>query len=158
MRERTIVIRATDDPWPPALSTRPLLFPDNDRPGVMFAHGAEKRYAAHYGAAVGRRIVVATACDAGVELADRLRGWGLDVVETLDLRKGDHVVGVRGRTGVSGVVTASTREPNPRVIEADTLLHTGGFTPNVSLHSQAGGGLRWDDEAPMFVPVTSGAR
>ncbi|MFO1378751.1 MAG: 2Fe-2S iron-sulfur cluster-binding protein, partial [Steroidobacteraceae bacterium] len=151
VRERTIKIRAGRTILATGAFDRPLLFPDNDRPGVMFAHGAE-RYAAHYGAAVGRRIVVATACDAGVELADRLRGWGLDVVETLDLRKGDHVVGVRGRTGVSGVVTASTREPNPRVIEADTLLHTGGFTPNVSLHSQAGGGLRWDEEASMFVP------
>jgi sarcosine oxidase subunit alpha len=34
---------------------RPLLFPDNDRPGVMLA-GAVERYATHFGVACGKRV------------------------------------------------------------------------------------------------------
>ncbi|MGM9482011.1 2Fe-2S iron-sulfur cluster-binding protein [Roseateles sp. NT4] len=151
LRERTLRIRAGRIILATGAFDRPLLFPDNDRPGVMFAHGAE-RYAAHYGVAVGRRVVVASACDAGLELAQRLRSLGVAVAATLDLRRGEHVVGVRGRNQVTGVLVASTRNAKPWEIEADTLLHTGGFTPNVGLHSQAGGGLRWHDESSMFVP------
>ncbi|AMO23649.1 sarcosine oxidase subunit alpha family protein [Ramlibacter solisilvae] len=151
VRERTIKIRAGRTILATGAFDRPMLFPDNDRPGVMFAHGAE-RYAAHYGVAVGKRVVVASSCQAGLDLVTRLRGWGVNVVSVLDFRKGDYVVGVRGRTEVTGVTFVSQGDPKHRNIEADTLLHTGGLTPNVSLHSQAGGGLRWDDEASMFVP------
>jgi sarcosine oxidase subunit alpha len=151
VRERTIRVRAGRTILATGAFDRPMLFPDNDRPGVMFAHGAE-RYAAHYGVGVGRRVVVATACDAGLELVGRLKAWGVNVVDVCDTRAGDFVVGVRGGTQVSAVVVTHEGRGKPREIEADTLLHTGGPTPNVSLHSQAGGGLRWDDEASMFTP------
>jgi sarcosine oxidase subunit alpha len=155
VREKTLKIRAGRTILATGAFDRPMLFPGNDRPGVMFAHGAE-RYAAHYGVAVGERVVVATACDAGVELAGRLRGWGLEVAALIDIRAGEHVVGVKGSASVEGVAVASA-QGGRRVIDADTLLHTGGLTPNVSLHSQAGGGLRWDGEASMFVPSRPGA-
>jgi sarcosine oxidase subunit alpha len=151
VRERTIKIRSGRTILATGAFDRPLLFPDNDRPGVMLAHSAE-RYATHYGVAVGQQVVVASACDAGVELAERLRSCGINVSTVLDVRNGDHVVGVRGRIGVSGVLVTSARDPKPRVVEADTLLHTGGFTPNVSLHSQAGGGVQWDPTSSMFIP------
>ena len=38
---------------------RPLVFPDNDRPGVMLADAA-RRYCNRYGVKVGDRVVVAT--------------------------------------------------------------------------------------------------
>jgi sarcosine oxidase subunit alpha len=151
LRERVLKIRAARIVLATGCFDRPMLFPDNDRPGVMFAHGAE-RYAAHYGVAVGRRVVVATACDAGVAVADRLRGLGVEVAEVLDRRRGDCVVGVRGAHAISAVEVAQADGSSRRRIEADALLHTGGPTPNVSLHSQAGGGLRWDEAGAMFVP------
>lgn len=152
VRERTLRIRAGRTILAAGAFDRPLLFPDNDRPGVMFAHGAE-RYAAHYGVAVGQRVVLVSACDAGLQLAERLRRWGVNIVEVFDVRDGDHPVGVRGGAQVTGVMMANKRHPGLRMIEADTLLHTGGFTPNVSLHSQAGGGLQWDAISSMFTPA-----
>lgn len=151
VRERTLKVRAKRTILATGAFDRPMLFPGNDKPGVMLAHGAE-RYAKHYGVAVGQRVVLATACDAGLELVARLRNLGLNVVDVFDRRKGDHVVEVRGRTTVDTVVVANERHGGRRTIDADTVLHTGGLTPNVSLHSQAGGGLKWDDEASMFVP------
>jgi sarcosine oxidase subunit alpha len=150
-RERTLKIRAARTILAMGAFDRPMLFPDNDRPGVMLAHSAE-RYAAHFGVAAGRRIVIATACDAGLELANRLRAWGLNVAEILDRRAGDCVIGVHGRREVQGVFASDSAGANRRMIEADTLLHTGGLTPSVSLHSQAGGGLKWDRDGSMFVP------
>ena len=41
---------------------RPMLFPDNDRPGVMLA-GAAQKYAARFGVACGRRAVIAANSD-----------------------------------------------------------------------------------------------
>jgi sarcosine oxidase, subunit alpha len=151
VRERTLRIRAKRTILATGAFDRPMLFPGNDKPGVMLAHAAE-RYAAHYGVAVGRRILVATACDAGLDLAVRLRNHGLNVVAVLDRRQGDYVAEVRGRAGIKAVVVANELDPRERTINADTLLHTGGLTPNVSLHSQAGGGLSWNGMASMFVP------
>ncbi|MFT7773106.1 2Fe-2S iron-sulfur cluster-binding protein [Roseateles sp.] len=152
VRERTLKIRAERIILATGAFDRPMLFPDNDRPGLMFAHAAE-RYAQYYGVAVGRRIVLATACDAGLQLAERLRGRGLAVEAVLDRRAGDCIVGVSGRSGVSAVRVARPDGSGLRELACDALLHTGGLTPNVSLHSQAGGGLRWDDESSMFVPA-----
>ena len=151
VRERVLKIRAEHIVLATGAFDRPLLFPDNDRPGVLFAHGAE-RYAAHFGVAVGRRIVVATACDAGLDVAERLREAGLGIVDVVDRRAGDCVVGVEGTRGVEAVAIAREDGSGWRKIDADALIHTGGLVPNVGLHSQAGGGLRWDGPGAMFVP------
>ncbi len=151
VRERVLKIRARRIILATGCFDRPMLFPDNDRPGVMFAHGAE-RYAAHYGVSVGRRVIVATACDAGLALAERLRALGIEIADVLDRRRGECVVGVHGAKALSAVDVVRGDGAAPRRIDADTLLHTGGPTPNVSLHSQSGGGLRWDDAGAMFVP------
>jgi len=152
VRERTLKVRAGRTILATGAFDRPMLFPDNDRPGVMFAHAAE-RYARHYGVAVGRHVVLATACDAGLQLAGRLRGLGLAVDAVLDRREGDCIVGVVGRSGVRAVRVARPDGSGRRELPCDALLHTGGLTPNVGLHSQAGGGLRWDEPASMFVPA-----
>jgi sarcosine oxidase subunit alpha len=151
VRERILKIRAERIVLATGCLDRPLLFPDNDRPGVMLAHGAE-RYAAHYGVAVGRRAVLATACDAGLALAARLRATGLDIAEVVDRRRGDCIVAVHGSKSVAAVEVCRDDGSQHRRIEADTVLHLGGLTPNVSLHSQAGGKLRWHDGAAMFAP------
>jgi sarcosine oxidase subunit alpha len=158
VRERTLKIRAPRIVLATGALERPMLFPDNDRPGVMFAHAAE-RYAAHYGVAVGQRIVVATACDEGLAVAARLRDCGLAVAEILDRRTGACIVGMHGAKGVEAIDVVQAdggASPVRRRIDADAVLHVAGPTPNVSLHSQAGGGLRWDETSAMFVPTRLG--
>ena len=47
---------------------RPLVFPGNDRPGIMLA-GAARTYLNRYGVLAGTRAVVVTADDAAYEAA-----------------------------------------------------------------------------------------
>jgi sarcosine oxidase subunit alpha len=142
-----------------------MLFPDNDRPGVMVA-SAVLRYATHYGVACGRRVVVATACDTGYLVARGLMAAGVNVVAIVDHRsdaatdapagvhvfRGSAIVAVQGRRAVKGVVVAAHGGGALRQLDADCIASAGGWAPAVNLHSMAGGKLRWVDELAMFVP------
>ncbi len=165
-RERLWKIRAQRIVLATGAFERPLLFPDNDRPGVMLA-GAVQRYAALYGVACGRRVVVATACDSGYAVAQDLLAAGVTVHAIVDLRaqagceppsgiavlRNSAIVATHGRHGVQAV-TVATRDGSARqTISADCVASAGGWTPAVHLHSMAGGRLAWDDAAAMFVPV-----
>ncbi|MGE0803407.1 MAG: 2Fe-2S iron-sulfur cluster-binding protein, partial [Lautropia sp.] len=166
-RERLLKIRARHIVLATGAIERPMLFPDNDRPGVMLASAME-RYASHFGVACGRRVVIATACDTGYRTARRLRAAGITVAAIVDRRKtrdiGDTllgldgvellpdsaVIGVAGRSAVAGVSIAS--RGRMLTLDTDALAGAGGWTPNVSLYSQAGGRLGWLPDASMFVP------
>ncbi len=165
VRERLWQIRAGRIILATGAFERPMLFPDNDRPGVMLA-GAVLRYATHYGVACGRRVVVATACDSGYEAARGLVSVGVHVAAIVDHRtvsnmeappgvpvlRGSAIVAVRGRRAVKGVVVAAHGGGALQRLEADCIACSGGWTPAVHLHSMAGGTLRWVDDAAMFVP------
>lgn len=143
---------------------RPLLFPANDRPGVMSAQ-AVQRYLAQYGVACGRRVLLATACDSGYGVAAALRDAGIELAAIVDRRDaaaigaappsgvaqhtGSAIVAVRGRRAVSGVAVGGAHRLD---VDCDLVACAGGFTPNVNLYSQAGGRLAWDERASMFVP------
>jgi sarcosine oxidase, subunit alpha len=168
VRERLWKIRAGRIIVATGAFERPMLFPDNDRPGVMLA-GAAERYATQYGVACGRKVVIATACDGAYAVARALRAAGIDVVGIVDARPSadsddpQHphgvrvladsvIVGVRGTAGVEAVQVASNRGGALTEIKADAIACAGGVTPNVSLYSQAGGTLRWVSGSSMFVP------
>lgn len=147
---------------------RPMLFPDNDRPGVMLA-GAVERHAALYAAAGGERAVVVTACDAGHALARRLPALGMEVAAIVDRRPRAQitaaldeacpvytdaaVVAVAGRRSVQGLTVVAAGHTVPVQLDADLVASLAGYTPNVALHAQAGGGLGWLSDASMFVPT-----
>ena len=144
---------------------RPMLFPDNDRPGVMLA-GAVERYAVRYGVACGQRIVVATACDSGYHTARTLKAAGIEVAAIVDARKHSSaeapegvvvhrdsaIVAVAGRRAVRGVTIAPQAGGALLQIEADCIASAGGWVPAVNLHSMVGGKLRWIEDTSMFVP------
>lgn len=164
VRERLWKIRARMLVLATGAFERPMLFPDNDRPGVMGA-GAVERYAGRYGVACGSRVVVATACDAGYSTAAALRSAGVEVVALIDRRDGadigatvqagiesflsSSIAAVTGRRAIGGVHVAGSTN---RVFDADLVAAIGGFTPDLSLYAQAGGRLRWCAESSMFVP------
>jgi sarcosine oxidase subunit alpha len=167
VRERTWKLRARQIVLATGAFERPMLFPDNDRPGVMLA-GAVERYAALFGVACGQRVVVATACDAGYAVAGALREAGVGVVAIVDHRTaagrgarapsgvavhaGSSIVAVAGRRAVQGVQIGRHGGGPPESLAADVVASAGGFTPNVNLYSQAGGTLRWLRDGSMFVP------
>jgi sarcosine oxidase subunit alpha len=170
LRERLWKIRARKVVSALGAFERPMLFPDNDRPGVMLA-GAAAKYAGAYGVACGRRAVVAANCDRAYETAATLRELGVEIVAIIDCRPGSLVradrtscrgihlvydaaiVSVSGTHAVRGCSVAPIHSSRAvQRFDCDLILSSGGFAPAVHLHSQAGGKLRWVDESAMFVP------
>jgi len=165
VRERLWKIRAGRIILAAGAFERPMLFPDNDRPGVMLA-SAVLRYATHYGVACGRRVVVATACDSGYDIARALVVAGVGVVAIVDYRRvaaakpppgvpvllGSAIVAVKGQRAVKGLVVAAHGGGALQHLDADCIASAGGWAPAVNLYSMAGGKLRWVEDASMFVP------
>ncbi|MBE0691880.1 MAG: sarcosine oxidase subunit alpha family protein, partial [Aquamicrobium sp.] len=121
-----------------------LVFPDNDRPGIMSAEAA-LAYLRRHGVLVGERIVLAANNSRALAVAGPLREAGADVA-IADLRDGASIDAVHGAKGVEAVTVSGRR------VEADCLLVSGGFTPTVHLFCQARGRLRYDDAVCAFVP------
>jgi sarcosine oxidase subunit alpha len=154
---------------------RPLAFCNNDRPGVMLA-SAVSAYVNRYAVRPGRRAVVFTNNDSAYETALDLVDAGCTVVivdsrssgagslaeqaanKGVSVLTGHVVTDVAGRRRVRGVRVAGwSGNPSYLVestiqIECDLLAISGGWSPAVHLHSQAGGGNRWDAARHCFVP------
>ena len=171
VRERLWKIRARIVVAATGAFERPMVFPDNDRPGVMLAEAADK-YARAYGVACGSRVVIAANSDRAYAIGLSLRELGMEIVAIADCRPETEVhanrqmysgitivnqaaiASVSARHAVRGCSIASTDGTGRLVerFECDLILSAGGYAPAVHLHSQAGGKLRWLDEAAMFVP------
>jgi len=169
-RERLWKFRARDVVCATGAFERPMIFPNNDRPGVMLA-GAAQQYAHAYGVACGTRAVIVANSDSAYEVAQTMKECNIEVVAVVDCRP-PHMIrsplarsdqfysvqnatisAVKGGRQVSGCVVSSTQDGSRhRAFECDLILSAGGITPAVHLHSQAGGKLRWDDRGSMFVP------
>jgi sarcosine oxidase subunit alpha len=142
---------------------RPLLFANNDRPGIMLA-GAALSYLRRHALRLGARVAIATSNDSAYELAGGLRAAGAEVT-VLDHRKvvaadlnaqgvavrlNSHVQDVIGSPRLQGV-----RLEDGTVLEADFLFVSGGWTPSLHLYAQARGRPRWSHEIGAFVPGDS---
>ncbi|MCC6924245.1 2Fe-2S iron-sulfur cluster-binding protein [Novosphingobium sp.] len=141
---------------------RPLTFANNDLPGVMLSQ-AVRTYVTRFGVLPGKRVVVATTNDDGYLTARALMAAGAEVV-VLDSRPAPagHSSGVEvhnlaapvmargGKRGVKALV--ATVDGAERSFACDLVAMSGGFTPVVHLHMQAGGKLDWDQAAQAFVP------
>lgn len=119
---------------------RPLVFSNNDRPGVMSAASA-LFYLRRHGVRVGENIVILSNNDSTPEVAEAFRAAGSTVTEVAAVQD------VKGRKQVEAVVDGSGR-----VIPADALLVSGGFTPTVHLYCQNKGKLSWSDAHAAFLP------
>jgi sarcosine oxidase, subunit alpha len=152
---------------------RPLIFAGNDRPGIMLAD-AGRTYLNRHGAAVGARVVVATACDSAYRAAIELHASGIEVPLIADLRPQSTVAaedarsagievmfnvcvaGTHGRHRLSAVeIAAGDAGTFRRRIECDALLMSGGWTPSVHLVAQARAPLVFDAERQIFVPAST---
>ena len=147
---------------------RPLIFPGNDRPGIMLA-GAVETYVNRYAVASGRRAVLFTNNDDAYYAAAALKAAGVAVAAIVDLRAD---AGLAARTAVEGipihvrhaVVGTSGRRSLRRVtirplaggsttkIDCDLLVVSGGRNPAAHLFAHAGGRLRYDEALAAFLP------
>jgi methylglutamate dehydrogenase subunit C len=145
---------------------RPMAFAGNDRPGVMLAQ-AVRTYVQRFGVVPGKRVVITTNNDDAYKTADALKTAGAEIVAILDARPApagansgfavhnDAVpVSTKGARHCLKSVTALI-DSKAQSWDADLLAVSGGFTPVVHLHMQAGGTLDWNDAAQAFIPAIS---
>ena len=132
---------------------RPLIFANNDRPGIMLAE-AGRTYVNRFGVAPGKRSVIFTNNDSTDLVAADLKRAGISVEAIVDVRAGEAIVDTVGdETGLTTVIIAPlTGEGARREVECDLLCVSGGFNPTLHLFSQAQGRLRYDEGLTCFVP------
>ncbi|MFV0359208.1 2Fe-2S iron-sulfur cluster-binding protein [Tropicimonas sp.] len=136
---------------------RPLWFANNDLPGVMSAEAA-LHYLILHGAVAGRRIVMATGNDATYPIARALAKAGCQVVladvrgETPAAPDDVRLIRQARLTHAHGRREVAAATVNGERIDADTILVSGGYTPSVHLHCQAGGRLDFDAASDALVP------
>ncbi|MEO7728159.1 MAG: glycine cleavage T C-terminal barrel domain-containing protein, partial [Burkholderiales bacterium] len=153
---------------------RPLVFPDNDRPGVMLASAA-RAYANRYAVRPGTRAVIFTNNDSAYFTALDLKAAGVEAMivdvrrgtlgrgpvrvqqAAIECRFGAAIVRVHGGQRVSAVDIADVDGDGnisgpAQTVECDLVCMSGGWSPAVHLHSQAKGKLRYDSQLAAFVP------
>src|SRR5438105_3064067 len=108
---------------------RPLIFANNDRPGIMLA-GAARAYVNRYGVAPGERAVIFTNNDSTDALAGDLKRAGITVEGIVDVRAGEAVVDTRGDAeGRHSIVGGSLTGPaSGRGREGGLRRLAGGLT------------------------------
>ena len=173
-RERLWQVRARFVILATGAVERPLVFRNNDRPGIMLA-GAVQRYVRQYAVLPGKRIVACVSDPSGYEAVRSCRDAGADIIVvdlagtatdasgSADSSRGNQTlvgyvpVDTRGRRRVSSVAVQAKRADgaltgNSRWFDCDLVMMAGGWTPNVNLHSQSRGTVAWDDHAQGFLP------
>ncbi|APE44574.1 hypothetical protein BOO69_14995 [Sulfitobacter alexandrii] len=136
---------------------RPLWFARNDLPGVMSSEAA-LHYLHLYGAVAGKRIVVGCANDAPYATAAALSAAGCQVTlvdarpETPQAPEGVRLIRNARIDAARGLREVGAASVEGEHIDCDTILVSGGFTPSVHLHCQAGGKLDFDSAIDALIP------
>ncbi len=178
-RQRLWKLRAKQVVLAAGALERPLVFADNDRPGIMLSSAA-RTYLNRFGVAPGGRVLLFTNNDDAYRTALAMKERGVAVAGIVDIRAkaegglvqaaidagitvhaGFAIVSTRGSLRVSSVeimrLTADDASATgmARRIECDAVAVSGGWTPSVHLFSQSAGKLRWNEDIAAFVPDIS---
>ena len=156
---------------------RPLIFANNDRPGIMLATSA-REYLKVYGVLPGKKPIIFTNNDTAYETAIEFKTYGIDTI-ILDTRKSSDagVVieaknigieikfnhGIANTAGYKKVKSATIGElteskdgyKNLTTIPCDSIFVSGNWTPTVHLASQSGNKLKYEKETDTFLPDQS---
>jgi len=173
LRERLRVLRVRRVLIATGALERLIAFPGNDVPGVMLAGGA-LAYLKRYGVAVGRRPALFVNNDEAYETLFALVAQGVHCAGVIDPRPdssgaararalgvavhGAAVVGaVHGRAEVRAVTISELDGRRRFVLEADSLLTSGGQIPSTALATQLGAPLEWREPLAAFIAALSPA-
>jgi sarcosine oxidase subunit alpha len=173
-RQRVWRIRARQIVVAAGAHERPVVFADNDRPGIMLADGA-RTFLHRYGVQAGSEAVVFTTndsayaaavdlADAGVRIAAVVEArpeappfWAAACAERgIPVKAGSVVSGTEGTERVTAALVAPFADGRPGPAErigCNLLLVSGGWNPAVHLFSQARGRLRFDEGLGAFLPA-----
>lgn len=150
---------------------RPIIFENNDLPGVMNC-SAVSRYISTHAVVPGTRAVVFTNNDSAYQILDDLKIAGIEPCAVVDVRSNisDEITRktkemnieilsncimrkAKGRIRVGGVVvTSRNSNAHARTIDCDLVCVSGGWNPLVHLFSQSRGTIRYSNEIAGYVP------
>lgn len=157
---------------------RPLVFSGNDIPGILLA-GAAEQYLHRYAITPGQAIVIFCNNSSAYQVAVELQQAGANVLAVVDSRqqvdselKQDlkqqlksrdielHQGAVVGKAiGVKFLKQVKIHDNDGNrlgrlrlSIDCDCLLVSGGWSPTVHLHSQAGGQLDYSEQFAALLP------
>ena len=173
-RERLHRVRAGKVILAQGAIERPLVFADNDRPGIMLASAAQT-FLNRYGVAIGDNVAVFTSHDSAYQAAFDLSDANTRIAAIMDVRS-DVSAALKSEAEKRGinlrlntVVTRTTGghridglcankldgaqvHGKSDVIACDALLVSGGWTPSVHLWSHSKGSLKWDNALGAYLP------
>ncbi len=140
---------------------RPMVFPNNDRPGIMLA-SALRSYLHRYAALPAKRWVVFATDAGGARTAHDLVRAGAEVtlVEPHETAKpetafrhltGAQVINTKGNLGLKAV-QIRLQNGEETWIEAEGLAMAGGWNPSVHLSCHMGAKPAWRADIAAFVP------
>jgi sarcosine oxidase, subunit alpha len=177
VRQRLLKIRAKKVIVATGSLERPLVFNNNDRPGIMLS-SAVKKYANYYGVATGQKIIFFTNNDTAYEGAISLNKKGINIEAIIDTREKsstEHtkeaeslgikiynsrtVVDTKGYKRINKITIMKLSKDGQSfansekiTLDCDCLAIAGGWTPAVHLFTQSGGKLKFRDEDQVFIP------
>jgi len=176
-RQRLWYIRAKEVIVSTGSIERPLVFGNNDRPGIMLASAA-KEYMKVYGVLVGKKPIIFTNNDSGYETAIEFKKNGVNPL-VVDIRKNSEgsiiqeaknldidikfscgVVNSQGYKRVNSAIIGKLNNDrsgyeNLENISCDCICLSGNWTPTVHLSSQSGNKLKFDEKINAFIPGKS---
>ena len=153
---------------------RPLVFGNNDTPGVMLSSAA-KEYMKVYGVLVGKNPIVFTNNDSGYETAIEFKKNGIDPL-VLDTRKSPDseiikeakelnikiknsyvVVAAKGYKKVKSADISKISDDKTKIseienIKCDSICVSGFWTPSIHLASQSGNKTKFNEQIDAFIP------
>ncbi|MDB0053946.1 sarcosine oxidase subunit alpha family protein [Candidatus Pelagibacter sp.] len=177
VRQRLLKIRAKKVIVATGSLERPLVFNNNDRPGIMLS-SAVKKYADYYGVICGKNNIFFTNNDTAYESAISLLKKGINVHCIIDIRESSNssivkeaqdlglkiywshtIVDTHGYKKLKQVSIMelskdgqSFANSNKIVLDCDCLGMAGGWTPAVHLFTQSGGKLKFREKDQVFIP------
>jgi len=176
-RQKLWYIRAKEVILSTGSIERPLVFGNNDRPGIILASAA-KEYLKTYGVLIGKNPIIFTNNDGAYELAIEFKKNGIGSL-VIDVRKNsegiavkeaknlnikikfDHAItNTKGYKKVNSAVIGKlnkdrTGYENFENISCDCICVSGNWTPTVHLSSQSGNKLKFDEKINAFLPNKS---
>jgi len=176
-RQRLWYIRAKEVIVSTGSIERPLVFGNNDRPGIILASAA-KEYMKVYGVLVGKKPIIFTNNDSAYDTAIEFKKNGVDplVVDVRANSKSSIVKeaknlninikfshGIANSKGYLRVNSATIGKLNSNKSDYESLENvlcdcicvSGNWTPTVHLSSQSGNKLKFDEKINAFIPSES---
>ena len=156
---------------------RPIVFGNNDTPGVVLASAA-KEYLKVYGVLVGKKPLIFTNNDSAYETAIEFKKNGIIplILDTrnnpesetineakslgIEIKFSHVVVAAKGYKKVKSAEIAKISEDkknlsNIKNIDCDCICVSGFWTPTIHLASQSGNKTKFNDKIDAFVPDKS---